>query len=189
MPTLDHHRASVLVLVASSWCAPAAVSACDGETPTRAVVANAYSDLPDRAGPSTEIVVYKAWWGTTLFADPVIPGSTSDELRTVPAEATAYALLAPGWDPASATAPTTLIPVRSIAKLAVSRGEVLQITVSDATFAGRCSAGQPLSREDAAFITERIFPGEFTDRIYDAQTCTTTAAETGDAGADGDQDP
>jgi hypothetical protein len=151
-----------------------ALAACDTPDPTTAVVDNAYP----------QAVVYQAWWVTTLFTEPTAPAASSDALRVVPAEETAYALLAPGWDPASGEPPATLVPLRSKTKLSVSRGDVLHITVSDATFDGSCAAGQPLSQEDADFLTERIFPGPFTGLRYDAATCTVHPLGAADAGAD-----
>jgi hypothetical protein len=64
--------------------------------------------------------------------------------------------------------------VKSSAKLAVTRGSTLTIGVSDATFVGRCAAGTALSQDDADFITQRIFPGDFAAVTYDAKTCAAT---------------
>lgn len=141
-----------------------AASACDTPDPTKAVVDNAYP-------ASSQVVVYKAWWSATLFEDPVLPGASSDEQRSVPESNFVYALLAPGWDPASGSPPTKLLAVRSKEPLAATRGDTLHIIVSDATFAGSCDARQPLSQEDADFITQRIFPGDFANVSYDAATC------------------
>jgi hypothetical protein len=151
--------------------------ACKTEDPTFAVVENAYPQ---------GIVVYRAWWETTLFTEPVLPGMTSSDQRSVPESDTAYVLLAPGWDPASGQPPTTLLPARSKVPFEVDRGSTLRITVSDATFQGNCAAQQPLSQEDADFITQRIFPGEFATLTYDAKTCTSTPVPSADASADGD---
>jgi len=156
--------------------------ACDTETATHAAVENGFAEVADGGDPATRVVVYKAWWVTTLFTEPVPPASTSAELRTVPERDTAYALLAPGWAPASGVPPTTLIPVRSKEPLAVSRGEVLHILVSDGAFTGNCAASQALTQDDADFITQRIFPGEFAKRTYDAKTCTSTPLHEGEAG-------
>ena len=188
MRRIFHYRALVLFLLVGAAGAAVAVTACETETPTRAVVENAYPELKEGGDPATQIIVYKAWWVATLFPDPVTPGQTSDEVRSVPAEDIAYAVLAPGWDPASTTPPTTLIPLRSKMKLTVNRGEVLRITVSDATFTGSCAAKQALSQEEADFITQRIFPGDFAKVTYDAKTCISTplpsdgGAEAGDEG-------
>jgi hypothetical protein len=59
--------------------------------------------------------------------------------------------------------------------------------VDDRTFTGNCAAGQPLSQDEADFVTQRIFPGEIGTATYDAKTCTMTPAapEASDAGADG----
>jgi len=100
-------------------------------------------------------------------------------------------VLAPDWDPASKTPPTRFVVLQSKAPLALRRGETLHIVVDDQTFTGSCAAQQPLSQDDADFITQRIFPAEFANATYDAKTCTTTptsttAAAASDAGADGD---
>ena len=171
------------------------MTACDTETATHAAVENGFAEVAEGGDPATRVVVYKTWWVTTLFTEPVPPAMTSAELRTVPARDTAYALLALGWDPASGAPPTTLIPVRSKEPLAVSRGKVLRILVSDGAFTGNCAASQALTQEDADFITRRIFPGEFVKLSYDATTCTSTPLDEGqdggaeaEAGADGAAD-
>jgi hypothetical protein len=146
-------------------------AACDTPDPTSAVVENAYPVTDD---PRSQIAVYEAWWAATLFAEPVAAGAASEQERSVPESDFAYALLAPGWDPASGTPPARLVVARSKQKLAAPRGDTLRIVVSDATFAGNCAAGQPLSQEDADFITQRIFPGAFAGSSYDAKTCTTS---------------
>lgn len=136
---------------------------CDTEDPTAVVVDNTYSDA----------VVYRVWWKAVLFADPVLANESSGELRGIPATDMAYALLAPGWDPSSGVPPTRLLVFKSKQPLSVTRGSTLHITIADATFAGSCPAGTPLSQSDADFITQRIFPTDFTDATYDAATCTT----------------
>jgi hypothetical protein len=160
------------------------IIACCTPDPTKAVVDNGYPELVDGGDPSTQVVVYKAWFVTTLFTEPVLPAQSSDERRSVPATDSAYALLAPGWDPEGTAPPTTLIAVQSKAKLSVSRGDFLHLSISDATFKGSCAAKQPLSQAEADFITQRIFPGEFASVTYDAATCTSTPATADDAGAD-----
>jgi hypothetical protein len=164
-----------------------ATEGCETETPTSAIIENAYPAPDDAGDPSKQTTVFKAWWATTLFSDPVVPGTASGTERTVPDIDFAYAVLAPGWDPASTTPPTTLIPVRSAAKLAVNRGDTLHVTISDVSFLGDCRAGKPLTQEDADFITQRIFPGDFSAVRYDPKTCTATPtdAETTDGGDGG----
>jgi hypothetical protein len=136
--------------------------ACDTETPTSAVVDNDSTNT-----------VYKAWWSTSLFATPIAASKESESERAIPATDFVYALLAPGWDPASGPAPTRLVVVRSKDPLSVVRGDELHIHVSDATFVGNCETGPLLSQDDADFITQRIFPGDFVGVAYDAATCTT----------------
>jgi hypothetical protein len=171
-------HAALLLGAAATWASLAL--GCETEDPTRIVVDNAYPAIADGGDVAAQIVVYKVWWEVTLFTEPVLPGETSGDQRGVPQTATAYALLAPGWDPQSGAPPARLVVVRSKEPLGVARGATLRIGVSDATFAGNCAAGQPLPEEEARFITERIFPGDFANVIYDAKTCTTsTAAEGG----------
>ena len=164
-----------------------ALASCETEDPTMAVVADAYPAVGD-AGAAGEVSVYKAWWSTTLVADPVAPGGESPAQRAVPASDYAYALLAPGWDPSSGAPPSRLVAVRSTTKLSVGRGDTLRIAVSPESFDGDCAAGKPLAQDDADFITQRIFPGDFAGVTYDAKTCTTISADGGapDAGGDGD---
>jgi hypothetical protein len=138
------------------------VLGCETESPTKVVVENGY---PVRTA------VYRAWWVTTYFPDPVAPGQTSTEQRGVPGADTAYAVLAPGWDPSSAAPPTSFVVSKSKAALTSTRGDTLHIVVSDSTFEGSCAAKQPLSQADADFITQRIFPAEFAGVTYDAASC------------------
>jgi hypothetical protein len=162
-----------------------ALAACDTEDPSKAVVDNGFP-------ASSGTVVYRAWWVATYFADPVAGGATSTEQRSVPASDFAYAVLAPGWDPASGTAPATFVFVKSKAPLSVARGDTLHIVVDDQTFTGSCAANQPLSQDEADFITQRIFPGELGTMVYDAKTCALAPAASAasdaasDAGTDGD---
>jgi len=155
-------------------------SGCNTSDPTSAVLVNQYP-VSSKAGSSDSVVVYKGWWAVAQFADPVAPGSESDPVRVVQGTDYAYALLAPGWDPASGAPPSTLIPVRSSQRLSVARGDTLSFVVSDTTTDGDCAAGKPLSQEDANFITQRTFPNEFENAVYDAATCTRSALP-GDAG-------
>jgi hypothetical protein len=141
--------------------------ACATETPTTAVVENAYTG---------QTAVYRTWWAASYFREPVAAGAASPEERSIPGSFAAYALLAPGWDPASPSPPTKLVALKSKTPLDAARGEMLHIEISDRTFAGNCAAGQPLSQEDADFVTTRIFPGEFVDVRYDARTCQIAAA-------------
>ena len=143
---------------------------CD-DSPSTVVVINRFDDAS----------VYKLWWNTTLIADPVPPLGASGAERTVPANDVAYALLAPVWSPASAGPPPSLIAIRSFEPLSVARGKALGIAVSDDTFVGNCAVGTPLDADTAAFIVERIFPGDFAGKRYDPATCSTTPA-TADAG-------
>jgi hypothetical protein len=137
----------------------ALVSACDA-TPTTAVVENGLS-----------VSVYKLWWGTTLFSSAVPPGATSEPERIVSVTDVAYALLAPGWSPESGDGPAALIAVESATALDAPAHQRSTISVTEDTFVGDCAAGRPLSEEDAQFIVERIFPGDFAGTTYDPATC------------------
>jgi hypothetical protein len=139
-----------------------ALSGCETADPTIAVVDNGYA----------ADAIFKAWWSVALFPDPVAAGQTSEPERVVPGTDVAYALLAPGWDPAAKDKPPTLVPIRTKAKLTVDRAGTLRVMISDATTVGNCAAGNPLSADDAAFIVDRIFPGEFAGMTYDPSTCT-----------------
>lgn len=159
---------------------------CETSDPTFAVIENRYAPPPDGGDAALQTAVYQGWWSVTLFTTPVAAGTTSDPQRAITSTDFAYALLAPGWDPASGTTPTTLVPVKSSAALHVKRGDTLHIVVSDEATTGDCAAGKPLSQEDADFITQRIFPGLFANVTYDAATCisTPTPAVKADGGPD-----
>jgi hypothetical protein len=170
------------------------VVACDTEDPTMVVADNDYPVLPDGGDPALEMTVFKVWWATSLLPDPVLAGSEGQPQRTVPGTDFAYAVLAPGWDPSSQTPPSRFVAVKSATTLGASRGDTLHVHVSDDAFRGDCAAGRPLSQEDADFITQRIFPGEFSGKTYDAATCTASptvgdAADAGDAVEVGDVGP
>jgi hypothetical protein len=156
---------------------------CETEDATMVVVDNDYP-VAAEAGPAANgITVYKVWWVTSLMPDPVTPGAEGQPERTVANSDYAYAVLAPGWDPSSSTPPPTFLPAKSAAKLSAARGDTLHVRISDDTFIGNCVDGKALSQDDADFITQRIFPGEFADAVFAAKSC--TAARTpGDAGAD-----
>jgi hypothetical protein len=171
------------VAVASVAVASVAVG-CDHRPDTQVVLDNDYAPSPTRS-----LVVYRAHWLAVSFQDPVPPGSSSAPHDTVAASAnTAYVLLAPGWDPASATPPASFIVMQSRSGFEVHLDDTLHIPIDDATFLGNCAAGSFLSQAQADFITRLVFPGEFVSLSYDAATCMTTpigdAGDAGDAGAD-----
>jgi hypothetical protein len=141
---------------------------CETDNATHAIVANTYPVVADGS------TVYRLWWTTTLFHEPIVPGATSDEQRVVNDRDYAYALVAYGWDVASHKRPEHLLAMRSNSQLSVERGQTLHIRVDDQTFLGNCAAGQPLSQDDADFITQRIFPGDFAGLTYDAASCETS---------------
>ena len=145
------------------WIAMVVLAGCDA--PTRGEVYNTFED---------DTVVYKVWYQTTFFPDPLLPGERSQQERLVPSKDFAYALLAPGWDPASGAGPAMLIPVRSSNQQSVERDGVLVLELSAKNVTGDCGHGATLSQEDADFITQRIFPGPFAGLTYNAKTCTVT---------------
>ncbi len=168
-------RAIPPTLTATTMLALAAlVGGCATETPTTAIVDSRYPAIADGGDIGSALTVYKVWYATTLFRDPIAPGGESKMERTTPGADYAYAVLAVGWVPSSPEPPSALIPLQSTARLSVERGATVHIEVSDRTFAGRCAGGNPLSAAKADFITQRIFPGEFEGLSYDAATCTTT---------------
>jgi hypothetical protein len=164
--------ASLLLLVA------AVSGGCETENATHAIVANAYPPAADGGIELDDSVVYRAWWTTVLFAEPIVAGARSETERAVKGSDYAYAILARGWDPESGTTPEHLLALRSKEKLSVKRGATLTIRVSDETFDGDCAHGAALDQDDADFITARIFPGNFAGSSYDAATCTLTKRAT-----------
>ena len=159
----------------------AAMLGCDARPVTTASIDNRYA-----TSAKTPLVVYRARWQEVAFADPVLPGASSVALSAVPASSgTAYAILAPGWDPGSDSLPTSLVVMQSREGFDVHLDGALHIPIDDTTFIGNCAAGNVLSEAQAAFITELVFPDVFASRRYDAATCTVTpAADDGGAGGE-----
>jgi len=160
---------------------------CNTSQPTMAVLSNQYPKASD-AGTAGSMPVYQGWWAVSQFPDPVAAGQVSEPVRVVEGSDYGYALLAPGWDPASNSPPSTLVPLRSAQKLSVARGDTLTFVVVDDATIGDCAAGKPLTQEDADFITQRIFPGAFVDQTYDAARCLTSPVPGGEGGAAGAPD-
>jgi hypothetical protein len=158
-----------------------AVGAGGCDTPHTLVVLD--NDYP--ADAAVPIVVYQAFWQAVAFTTPVPPDSSSAPEDTVAAsDNTAYAVLAPGWDPTSSTPPTSFVVLQSREGFALAFNSTLHIPVDDTTFSGNCAAGSLLTQAQADFITQRVFQGVFAGMHYDAATCTVTP--TGDGGeADG----
>jgi hypothetical protein len=148
-------------------------------------VASTFVVVDDAYPAQSGYVVYRAFWQAVSFTAPIPPGSSSDPQSTVPASAnTAYVLVAPGWDPASGTSPTTFFVLQSRQGYGAHVNDTAHIPVSDASFAGDCAAGSPLTQAQADFVTQYVFPDVFGGFAYDAATCTTTALGDGAAGAD-----
>ncbi len=148
--------------------------ACD-QVPTPSVVLD--NEYPADGG--APFVVYRAFWQAVAFQNPVPPGESSDAQSTLPASPqTAYAILAPGWDPSSDAGPTSFVILQSSAGFGVAEGETLHIRVGDATFVGNCASGSHLTQDQADFITKfvftsTIFPDAAPPFRYVAATCTT----------------
>jgi hypothetical protein len=105
--------------------------------------------------------VYKAWYRTTLFVEGIAPGNDTPVHRVAPGGDLAYALLAPGWDPHSdAGAPAKLVAVQTSAPVSVRKGDVARIVLAADTVRGACLGSSPLSRDEYAVLTDRIFPGD-----------------------------
>jgi hypothetical protein len=149
----------------------AAAAGCDSPH-TTATIDNQYP-----SGSAPELVVFTAFWQSARFSTPIPPGSASDPQNTPSAsENTAYVVLAPGWDPSSASLPLSFVVLQSKAGFAVHIGEALVIPVDDTGFAGRCAVGSFLTQDQADFMTQRVFADTFAGLHYDASTCTTVAA-------------
>jgi hypothetical protein len=131
----------------------------------------------------TPLVLYRGYWENVLLTTPVMPGESSGPQPTVPtSDSSAYAVLAPGWDPDASARPATLVALESRAPFAVHLDDTVHIPVDDTTFAGNCAAGSPLTQAQADFITQIVFPDAFAGYRYDAVTCTATPI--GDAGTE-----
>lgn len=157
--------------------APACAVFPDSAPQTRVVLDNDYA-------PTTLLTVYDAYWQNVSFAgQPVSAGSSSAPQNTVPAspDNRAYAVLAPGWDPAGSIPPQTLVVVQSRRGYGVGLGDTLHISVDDDAFEGNCAASGGLTQTQADFLTRIVFAADFAGLAYDAATCTTTPI--GDAGA------
>ncbi|MCU1280931.1 MAG: hypothetical protein JWM53_4477 [bacterium] len=165
-----HVSSSLRALAVCALFAPFATG-CD--TPNTDVIAdNGYPPSTTQA-----LVVYRAFWQAVAFRTPIPPGSSSDPQTTVAASPnTAYVVLAPGWDPTADAAPMSFVVLQSRQGFEVHWTTTLHIPIDDTTFAGNCAAGSVLTREQADFITERVFADVFAGRHYDAATCTTTGA-------------
>ena len=146
---------------------------------TTAIAENRYSTTD-----ATPLVVYRAFWQAVPFNDPVMPGESSTEQPIVPASPnTAYALLAPGWDPEAGT-PTSFILLESRGDFGANFNDTLRIPIDDAHFTGNCAAGSRLTQAKADFIAQQVFPAVLGSFNYDALTCKTTALDPADGGAD-----
>jgi hypothetical protein len=149
------------------------LAACETPDATYAVIDNGYPAVADGGDASGSVAVYRGWWLVATFPDPVPGGSSSESERIVAGSDHAYLVLAPGWDPASGSAPVQLLPAMTDV-LSVDRGGTLHILVDDAHVTGNCAAGHPLTQPQADLITQSIFPATFAGFAFDAATCTLT---------------
>jgi hypothetical protein len=174
--------ANLAKVIAPALCLALPSAGCDAHPQSTVVLDN---DYPPFA--TVPLPVYRAYWQAVSFPAPVAPGSSSDPQDTVPAsDNTAYALLAPGWDPSGATPPTAFVVVQSREGFGVHLNDTLHIPVDDTAFAGNCAAGSPLTQAQADFITQLVFPCDFASFRYDAATCTTTPVADAGPGCDSD---
>lgn len=155
--------------VLAAMLAAPCVAGCD--TPeTFVVLDNHYP-----SATTNPLVVFHAFWQAVAFTTPILPGSSSGPQTTVAASPnTAYVVLAPGWDPTSSAPPPSLIVLQSRSGFEVHLDNTLHIPVDDTTFVGNCAARAFLTQDQADFITQRVFAGDFAGLSYDAATCTTT---------------
>jgi hypothetical protein len=179
-------RLTLLPLVVGFTSGPLSLIGCN-DAPTTALVENGYP-AAGAAGGGGVMIVFKAWWVTTLFPNPVAPGEDSEPERTIPSDDYAYALIAPDWSGDDGRAPARLIALKSRQKLSGTAHDLLRITVSDDQFAGNCAGGEPLSAEDAQLVVERIFPREFAHVAYDPTTCVSTPVSVDAGGGDASSD-
>ncbi|HEX2674498.1 MAG TPA: hypothetical protein VHM25_26665 [Polyangiaceae bacterium] len=178
-------KISTILVRVSIACLPFSTG-CNPSEPTTAVLSNEYPAQKSDASSADSMPVYKGWWSVAQFPEAVPAGLVSDPVRIVEGSDYGYALLAPGWDMTTGVPPTTLIPLRSAQKLSVGRGELLTFAVSEGATVGDCQASRPLSQDDADFITQRIFPGEFAGLTYDAASCTSSPVSIAEGGAGGE---
>jgi hypothetical protein len=159
--------ASQAIVVVLELLAALAFAGCD--TPhTDVVLANDY--------PATsQLVVYRAFWLNVSFDTPLAPGAASaKEAGLATSGNPAYVLLAPAWDPASATPPAAFIVLQSARALGLDFNHTLTISVDDVNFVGNCAAHSFLSQAQSDFVTKLVFADELAQRSYDPATCETT---------------
>jgi hypothetical protein len=147
------------------------LAGCD-PPPTSVVLDNGYP--VDTAVP---LVVYRASWQSVSFPQPVAPGTSSAPQTALPSsDDTAYVLVAPGWDPAGSTPPTSFLLLQSIGGYGVSLGDTVHIPLGDATFIGNCAAQSYLTQAQADFLSQQVFLDDSgaVSFTYDAATCTST---------------
>lgn len=150
-------------------------SACQGDL-SEAVVVN---DMP-ADGPEP-LTIYKVWYRSTLFLDPLAPGEQSESLRIGPGAEPAYALLAPAYDADAGT--PRLMPARTKDVIRSEAGETVRLVFSPATAFIGCGGAAGLSREDYDTIRERIFPGDIV-APFDPAGCTSQGRSGQEAGTD-----
>jgi hypothetical protein len=146
---------------------------CQGDL-SQAVVVNEYP-----ANVTERYTVYKVWYRSTLFLEPVSPGQESGALRIGPGTEPAYALLAPSFDVDSGM--RTLVPARTREPVQTGPGDTGRLVFSPTGALVGCGGPNGLSREDYDVITTRIFPNDVVVP-FDPSGCMPPAQQAQDAG-------
>lgn len=105
---------------------------------------------------TTDLVVVKAWYRSTLFVDPIAPGASSESLRVGAGTEPLYALVARATD-ADAPSAGPLLVARSREPVSTSPGAHEALVVSSETMLVGCGP-DGLSPEERDFVATRIFP-------------------------------
>ena len=146
---------------------------CQGDL-SQAVVVNEYpANVPE---PYT---IYKVWYRSTLFLEPVSPGQESGASRIGPGTEPAYALVTPSFDADGGT--RTLLPARTRNVVQTGSGDTGRLVFSPTAALVGCGGPNGLSREDYDIITTRVFPGDVVVP-FDPLGCTPQAQQAEDAG-------
>jgi hypothetical protein len=152
-----------------------ALGACDGSDATYAAATNTFPTAPNAAPTS----VYKVWFRSTLFTEPITPGNDTPVHLVAPGGDVAYAVLAPGWnaDDPDAGAPPALVGVRTTNGVFATKGEIARIELGPSTVRGACTGEPPLTKDEYDVIRDRIFPAENLPAFE--QACDAGAADAG----------
>jgi hypothetical protein len=138
------------------------LASCESSDATYAAVSNQLGD-----GGAT---VYKVWYRTTLFTEPVTPGNDSPVHVVAPGGDVAYVLLVAEWDPN--TGPKGPLVPAITPLVGVDKGDIARIVVAKDAIRTACTGtptSGPLAQDEYDHIRLRIFPDE-TIRPY-AEAC------------------